>query len=184
MPRQLTLKDHFFESRLFMNRSIVLLIVNGILLAILEDFVPAATNELMLVVHNKELSGTEKLLKFIQHHMHQVATTGDVLRLYLRESRFFGNENRAVYKESQRTYAHLVIDIIRQIQKENKEAFKGLDPKVVGYSVLGMCNSASIWFNQNGKLGFNGLADEIYRMLSESLQLQDAQHSRQEKTSG
>ncbi len=35
MPRQLTLKDHFFESRLFMNRSIVLLIVIGILLAIL-----------------------------------------------------------------------------------------------------------------------------------------------------
>ncbi|MGB5339106.1 MAG: penicillin-binding protein 2, partial [Gammaproteobacteria bacterium] len=35
MPRQLTLKDHFFESRLFMNRSIVLLIMIGILLAIL-----------------------------------------------------------------------------------------------------------------------------------------------------
>lgn len=35
MPRQLTLKDYFFESRLFMNRSIVLLIVNAILLAIL-----------------------------------------------------------------------------------------------------------------------------------------------------
>ena len=156
----------------------------GILLAILEDFAPSATNPLMLIVHNKELSGIEKLSKFIQLHMHQVATVGDQLRLYLRESRFFSNENRAIYKESQRTYAHLVIDIIRQIQKENNQAFKGLDPKVVGYSILGMCNSASIWFNPNGKLGTEDLAEAIYRMLSESLQLQGIEHSRQKKTSG
>ena len=35
MPRQLTLKDHFFESRLFMNRSVILLIVISILLVVL-----------------------------------------------------------------------------------------------------------------------------------------------------
>jgi len=35
MPRQITLKDHFFESRLVMNRAIVLLILAGLLLVIL-----------------------------------------------------------------------------------------------------------------------------------------------------
>ena len=124
----------------------------GILLAILEDFVPPATNALMLVAKNKDLTGMEKLVKFIQLHMRQVETSGDVLRLYLRESRFFGPKNREVYKESQRTYAHLVIDIIRQIQEENKQAFKGLDPDVVGYSILGMCNSVVVWFKKDGKI--------------------------------
>lgn len=155
----------------------------GILLAILEDFVPPATNALMLVAKNNELTGTEKLIEFIRLHMHQVETSGDVLRLYLRESRFFGAENRAIYKESQRAYAHLLIDIIRQIQKENNLAFKGLDPKVIGYSILGMCNSAVAWFNTNGKIGIDELATELYRMLSESLNPKDPEQGEEHKTS-
>jgi penicillin-binding protein 2 len=35
MPRQITLKDHFFESRLVMNRAVILLVVGGLLLIIL-----------------------------------------------------------------------------------------------------------------------------------------------------
>ena len=35
MPRQITLKDHIFESRLVMNRAIVLLILGGLLLMVL-----------------------------------------------------------------------------------------------------------------------------------------------------
>ena len=35
MARQITLKDHFFESRLVMNRAILLLVAGGILLAVL-----------------------------------------------------------------------------------------------------------------------------------------------------
>jgi len=155
----------------------------GILLAILEDFVPPAANALMLVAKNNELTGTEKLIEFIRLHMCHVETSGDVLRLYLRESRFFGPENREIYKESQRTYANLLIDIIRQIQKDNKQALKGFDPKVVGYSILGMCNSTVVWFNKNGKIGFDELAKEIYRMLSESLDPQDPNQGEQHKPS-
>jgi hypothetical protein len=137
----------------------------------------------MLVAKNNELTGIEKLVRFIKLHMRQVETSGDVLRLYLRESRFFGPKNRAVYKESQRTYAHLVIDIIRQIQEENKGAFKGLDPDVVGYSILGMCNSVVVWFNKDGKLGIDELAKELYSMLSESLNLQSPSQWEQDKAS-
>ena len=154
----------------------------GILISILEDFVPPAANALMLVAKNNELAGTEKLIEFIRLHIRQVETSGDVLSLYLRESRFFGDKNRAVYKESQRTYANLVIDIIRQIQKENKQAFKGLDPNAVGYSVLGMCNSAVAWFNKNGKIGIDELAKQLYRMLSESLNPQTPDQGAPNKT--
>jgi AcrR family transcriptional regulator len=155
----------------------------GILLSILEDFVPPATNALMLVAKNNELTGTEKLIEFIRLHMRHVETSGDVLRLYLRESRFVGDKNRPVYKESQRTYAHLLIDIIRQIQRENKQSLKDLDPEVVGYSILGMCNSVVAWFNRDGKIGFDELASAIYRMLSENLVPQDPDPGQQDKTS-
>ena len=155
----------------------------GILLSILEDFVPPATNALMLIAKNNELTGTEKLIEFIQLHMRQVETSGDVLRLYLRESRFFTTKNRNIYKESQRAYAHLVIDIIRQIQKENKQAFNGLDPNAVGYSILGMCNSVVAWFNKNGKIGIDEMAKQLYRMLSESINPQPPDQGAQDKTS-
>ena len=154
----------------------------GILISILEDFVPPVTNALMLVAKNNELTGTEKLTEFIKLHMRKVETSGDVLRLYLRESRFFGNKNRAVYKECQRTYANLVIDIIRQIQRENKQAFKGLDPNVVGYSILGMCNSVVAWFNTKGKIGTDELARQLFQMLSESLNPQTPGQGGQNKT--
>ncbi len=92
----------------------------GILLALFEDFVPSATNKLLLIVKNNQLSGMEKLRKIIQLHLYQISTNGDVLRLYLRESRFISKNNKEICKDSQRTYADLIIDVIRQVQKENR----------------------------------------------------------------
>jgi len=140
----------------------------GILLALFEDFVPSATNKLLLIVKNKQLSGMEKLRKIIQLHLYQVSTNGDVLRLYLRESRFISKNNKEICKDSQRTYANLIIDVIRQVQKENRQAFINLDPAAVTYSILGMCNSAVIWFDKNGKLGVDDLADQMYQMIAEN----------------
>jgi len=140
----------------------------GILLALFEDFVPSATNKLLLIVRNKQLSGMDKLRKIIQLHLYQVSTNGDVLRLYLRESRFISKNNKAVCKDSQRTYADLIIDVIRQVQKENRQAFTNLDPASVTYSILGMCNSAVIWFDKNGKIGVDALADQMYQMVAEN----------------
>ena len=140
----------------------------GILLALFEDFVPSATNKLLLIVKNNQLSGMEKLRKIIQLHLYQISTNGDVLRLYLRESRFISKNNKEICKDSQRTYADLIIDVIRQVQKENRQAFINLDPAALTYSILGMCNSAVIWFDKNGKLGVDDLADQMYQMVAEN----------------
>ena len=145
---------HYFKSK------------EGILLALFEDFVPSATNKLLLIVKNNQLSGMEKLSKIIQLHLYQVSTNGDVLRLYLRESRFISKNNKAICKDSQRTYANLIIDVIRQVKRENGQAFVNLDPAAVTYSILGMCNSAVIWFDKNGKLGVDDLADQMYQMVA------------------
>ena len=146
---------HYFKSK------------EGILLALFENFVPSATNKLLLIVKNNQLSGMEKLRKIIQLHLYQVSTNGDVLRLYLRESRFISKNNKAICKESQRTYANSIIDVIRQVKRENAQAFVNLDPAAVTYSILGMCNSAVIWFDKNGKLGVEDLADQMYQMVAE-----------------
>jgi len=147
---------HYFKSK------------EGILLALFEAFVPSATNRLLLIVKNKQLSGMKKLRKIIQLHLYQVATNGDVLRLCLRESRFISKNNKAIYKDSQRTYANLIVDVIRQVQSENRQIFAGLDPAAVAYSILGMCNSAVVWFDKKGKLGVNDLSEHMYQMVVEN----------------
>ena len=40
----------------------------GILLALFEEAVPAATHEAMLIANDKSLTGAEKLKKWIRHH--------------------------------------------------------------------------------------------------------------------
>jgi AcrR family transcriptional regulator len=142
----------------------------GILLALFEEAVPAATNEAMLIVNDKSLNGKEKLKKWLHFHLTQVATSGDILNVYLRESRFIGESSRAVYKESQRVYANLIVKIIRQVQKEDKQAFKNLDAKIVAHSILGMYNSAVIWFDPDGKISLEKLADMMYDIVSGSFQ--------------
>lgn len=142
----------------------------GILLALFEEAVPAATNDAMLIANDKNLTGAEKLKKWIRHHLKEVATEGDVLNVYLRESRFVSDSSKAIYKESQRVYANLIVRIIKQIQKEDKKAFKNLDPKIVAHSILGMYNSAVIWFDKKGKVSLDDLANMMYDIISGSFQ--------------
>ena len=142
----------------------------GLLLTLFEEAVPAATNDAMLIANDKNLTGAEKLKKWIHHHIEEVATEGDVLNVFLRESRFISDSNKAVYKESMRIYANLIVKIIKQIQKEDKQAFKDLDIKIVAHSILGMYNSAVIWFDKDGKISLDDLADMMFKIISGSFQ--------------
>jgi len=154
----------------------------GILLAIFEEAVPAATNEAMLIANDKNLTGTEKLKKWVRQHLNEVATEGDVLNVYLRESRFISDSSKAIYKESQRVYANSVVKIIKQIQKEDKQAFKNLDAKIVAHSILGMYNSALIWLDKNGKISLDDLADMMYKIVSGSFQKPKTARKKKTKT--
>ena len=137
----------------------------GILLAILKEFVPTATEEVKAIKERGDLSGTEKLKKFLKSHMHAVEEHRDVLDLYLRESRYFSATQRRIYKKNGRDYANQVEDIIKQIQKENNNIFKGLIPKVVANSILGMVNYATVWYKKKGKLDEDQMADHFYKIV-------------------
>ncbi|MFC1822900.1 TetR/AcrR family transcriptional regulator [Thermodesulfobacteriota bacterium] len=137
----------------------------GILLAILEEFVPTATREMTGIVKDKNINGIDKLKNFLQFHMDQVQQHRDVLNLYIRESRYFGEFQRKVYEDNQRAYSNLAEDIIDQIQKENEDIFKGLIAKVVANAILGMVNYAVIWYRDNGKLNTGQMADHFFQII-------------------
>ena len=138
----------------------------GTLLAILEKHVPLAGETLQKIADDKKMNGEEKLKQFMYHHMHQVSENGDVVFLNLSETKYFGKKNKKIYTDIQRSYSNLLKKIIIQIQKENKRLFKDLDPKVVANGILGMCNWAVFWFQQNGKLSIDAIASQFYNMIT------------------
>ena len=137
-----------------------------ILLSILDEYVPSATEGLKKIVNDSSLSGVEKLKRFILHHMKLVGAQGDIINLNLRESRYFGDKNRQIYEESQRVYARLVRGIVVQIQDEENTIFKGLNPKVVANAIQGMCNWSVLWYEKEGELDMDGIARQFYQILT------------------
>ena len=137
----------------------------GILLSILEAYVPAAAKGFTDVANDEKISGKEKLFRFIQYHMNQVAENRKVLNLNLRESRYFSAKNKNAYDNIQRAYMHMIEEIVLQIQKEDGRLFNGLDSKVVANAIIGMCNWAVFWFKQTGRLTMDEIAIQFYQII-------------------
>ena len=76
------------------------------------------------------------------------------------------------YRQSQRVYVDLVKEIIEQIQREEKTVFADIDPLVVAYTLLGMCNWAVIWFRKDGKYTIDDTKNFFYRLVTEGNQPQ------------
>ncbi len=144
----------------------------GILLAILEAYVPLAAKGFDQIADDNTINGKEKLYRFIQYHLRQVSEHRKVLNLNLREIRYFGEQNKKVYDHVQRAYVNMIEKIVLQIQKEDKKGFKGLDSKVVTNAIIGMCNWAVFWYKREGRMSVDKIAEQFYRMLiNEDIQL-------------
>lgn len=143
---------HYFKSK------------EGMLLAILENFLPAQIDEFKPILNSDSLSGVEKLHQFLKHHMKMVAERKDVLSINLRDTKYLSGNNRVVYQEQQRTYEDQVIRIIKQIQKEGP-VFDGLDPVITAKAIIGMCNYACIWFKEGGEYNIDDIAELMFKLL-------------------
>ena len=136
-----------------------------ILATIVKMDVEAWTHHLLLIVKDDELTGHEKLKKFIRFQLNHWAEKTRSMNIFLRESKYLGDKNRDVYNRSRHIYGSLVKEIILQIKSENEFSFKNLDPSIVTNAVLGMCNWVSIWFSADGKCDTDEIADQFYGIL-------------------
>ena len=140
----------------------------GILLSVIERNVIAAVSGVTVIVQDKNMSGQQKLENFIRYHLHIVKEEGDVLNLYLRESKYLSKTSKKIHKKTQRDYVNLVEKIIQQVIKE-QQIFKNVSSRVIAYAILGMCNGVNNWFNNKGKLGIDEIADYFIQILVGSL---------------
>lgn len=140
----------------------------AILLAILDETVPQATHRLLLIVNDKHLAPMQKLQQFIRVHMKMVEEQGQILNLYLGESRHLSKQNRHLYMESRRIYTNLVKQIISEVQQDESIAcgFRNLSPTIVAHGILGMCNWAIQWYRRGAGLDVLTIADQFCHIIT------------------
>lgn len=141
----------------------------GILIAILNERIPITTSNLLFIADDKTLNGLEKLKRFITFHLEELEKHWPAMNLYLMESKYLNSKSRQFYRKSQASYWKLVEQIICQIQSEDENAFKGLDPKVVAIGIIGMCTWTGLWYNKGGPHNISELADHYFKIIMGSV---------------
>lgn len=138
----------------------------GLLIAILDENMPLITNNLIPIVNDEHINGTEKLNRFIQYHLNQLGKRWDIMNLFLMQSKFLDKYNRTKFSKMQSDYWKLVEQIVIQIQKE-KSGFEKLDPKIVSIGIIGMLTWVGLWYRKNGKYDIPYITETFYRIIAE-----------------
>lgn len=138
----------------------------AILLAILDLAFPKMLHQLTMLVNDEKLSGKEKLRKFIELHMNNVATNGDVLSVYLREEHSLSSQNLKMHIDSRKHYARLIRKIIRQIQEEDEESrFSELSSAIITNAILGVCNWSVRWYKKRGSMSLEEVCQQLHKII-------------------
>ena len=143
----------------------------GILLAILDEIAPIAMKKLAAIVEKENLNGLEKVESVIKLDLDLVTKKSNFLKLLISESRHLSKENRRIYQHYQRKYVDLTEEIVKQVQSENRNYFKKMNPRIVAQAILGMCLWATMWLRVNGKKSMpkGDVANHFIRILREKL---------------
>ncbi len=123
------------------------------------------TKSLRDILEDKGLTPLEKLRAAIINHIKLLAEHVDYVRVYNTETRYLKDESKQKYLEARRFYASCFEGLVRELQCENWGLFKGLDPKIVSYGILGMLNWTAIWYSDQGRLTPEEIGETYFRML-------------------
>jgi AcrR family transcriptional regulator len=74
----------------------------------------------------------------------------------------------AALRKTWKTYEKLWIDLIEAGQRSG-EVDPALDAKVVGFAVLGLCNSLSSWYNPSGPITLSQLTDAFFKIVAQGI---------------
>jgi len=136
-----------------------------ILLAILQETVPVTTYDLMVLANDDSLSSTEKIKKFIKIHLQSIKERGDILKIYLSESRHITNKKQyRQYMKSRKLYTNLVVQLVKGAKEENPDLFGRNDPEIVANGLLGMCNWSVFWYQGSRERPLDEVADQLFEM--------------------
>jgi AcrR family transcriptional regulator len=136
-----------------------------LLLAVLRIGIEDVTRKLELILEDEQLPPEEKLRQAIFSHLDSLVKHIYNVNVYHSEIRFLSNKNRRTYLETRKYYESRFEEIIHEIQKSDGGYFTGLDPTLVNFAIIGMCNWVAKWFKESGPFSTRDIADIFYKMV-------------------
>ena len=134
-----------------------------ILLKILEKPIGEVNVKLAKIIISHELKPEEKLKKAIDNHLTLLTEYIDIVNIYLNETKSLSKKNQLTYLEKRKGYEKDFKKIIEELK--TKGYFKGLDPKIVTFGLLGMLNWVVKWYKKGGPLEVKEIANNFYKIL-------------------
>jgi AcrR family transcriptional regulator len=117
------------------------------------------------IIKDNNISINNKLRKAISNHLFILIKYRDNVTIYHNELRFLSKDEREKNLKAREDYANLFQVVVEMVIKNNPHKFRNMDVKVATFAILGMCNWFLRWYNKDGLLDIEQIADMFYRLI-------------------
>ena len=117
------------------------------------------------ILKDPHLLPEEKLKKAIAIHIKMLSKYTNKINIFTMEYRHLSTSEKEKFISERKHYSSCFIQIVKEMQNEMGR-FKELDPKIVAYGILGMCNWFGLWYKQDGSLKTEEISEIFYKMLT------------------
>ena len=138
---------------------------------LLEVLLPSSKSLLtgMRNIRRMDMTSAEKLRSAFENHLASFDPTYLEMSIALREDHFFADPSKlGLLQGTWDEYSNHWTELIREGQ-ERGEFKDGLDPKMVAYGILGMCNWLSRWFDPSKGTSIEEIIDTYFTVTSNGL---------------
>ena len=137
-----------------------------ILIEIMDRSLKANMNIFDDSIMNSNLTADEIFRVVLERQISVICKYRNYINVYLNEIGCLSPENKKQYSRKRRQYRKKFEKLVREIQtSKNTACFKGLDPKVITFGILGMCNWMINWYRKDGNLTPKEISDIFYSLI-------------------
>lgn len=122
--------------------------------------------ELIREIEDKELNRKEQLIEILQMHT-MTAINFDKMKLLVHEQNCLTPDHRAEIKLKQKQYMSQLTSVFESLKNSNQ--MRDLDPKVCAFAFFGMVSWAYRWFNPDGDMSTQQLADHFTKIFTQGI---------------
>jgi AcrR family transcriptional regulator len=109
-------------------------------------------------------SAAEKVARLMSHHLAPMAERLDFTLVFLRERRFLPAPARKRIRAVETRYERIIQRIIEQGMRAG-EFRRDLDPRMATLALLGLANSAALWFGREPGLTLERITESYVELL-------------------
>ena len=113
---------------------------------------------------DEESAPEEKLRRMMDNHLSLLVEYKDNVNIFLNSLRNLESKKRKMHLMKIKNYERDVEEIIVEMKKNGY--FRGLDPKIVAFGILGMMNWITRWYKKSGQMEVKDISNIFYQMLT------------------